>query len=80
MTPSVDMVNHPPHYTNGPIHSTCGDPIECIDVAENLGFNMGNAMKYIWRAGLKGTQTQDVRKAVWYLTRELENLEGREHA
>lgn len=75
-----DMVNHPPHYAaNGPLHSTCGDPIECIDVAETLGFNKGNAVKYIWRASSKGTEAQDLQKAIWYLTRELENVEGRAH-
>lgn len=69
-----DLVNHPAHYTSGPKHSVCGEPIECIDVTETLGFNLGNAIKYVWRAEHKGHQIEDYRKAIWYLQRELDRL------
>jgi hypothetical protein len=69
-----DPVNHPAHYTSGPKHSACGDPIECIDIVESLPFNLGNAIKYLWRAGKKGDALEDYRKAIWYLHRELDRL------
>lgn len=76
----VDMVNHPPHYADGgPTHTECGQPIECIDVVETMNFNTGNAVKYIWRAGKKGGPEQhveDLRKAAWYLNREIERIEA----
>lgn len=59
-----DSVNHPDHYTAHP------SGIECIQVAEHMGFCLGNAVKYIWRADLKGG-VEDLRKAVWYLEREI---------
>ena len=68
----ADLVNHPPHYTSGPTHSVCGELIECIDVTETLGFNLGNAIKYLWRADLKGNPTQDLSKARWYIDREIQ--------
>ena len=67
-----DMVNHPPHYNSHPVG------IECIDVVEHLPFNVGNAIKYLWRAPhkSKGTSTsteiQDLNKAIWYIQREIE--------
>jgi hypothetical protein len=60
-----DSVNHPKHYTNHP------SGIECIQITEHMGFNLGNAIKYIWRADLKGKPTEDLYKAVWYLQREI---------
>lgn len=74
----ADLVNHPPHYNDGPAHTTCGDPIECIDVVETMPFNRGNAIKYLWRAGKKGDEAQeveDLRKAAWYATREADRLQ-----
>lgn len=68
-----DIVNHPAHYTSGPAHSPCGKPIECIDVVEQLGFNLGNVVKYVWRSGLKGSYLDDLKKARWYLDREIAN-------
>lgn len=51
--------------------------IECIQVTEHMNFCLGNAIKYIWRAGLKSADAaEDLRKARWYLNRELERLEG----
>ena len=66
----VELVDHPQHYNEHP------KGIECIDVVEDMNFNIGNAMKYLWRAGLKpgeGTD-QDLQKALWYIERERERL------
>lgn len=61
----ADLVNHPPHYKNHP------SGIECITVTEHMNFNLGNAMKYIWRCDEKNTPIQDLEKAEWYLKREI---------
>jgi hypothetical protein len=63
-----EKVNHPKHYNEHPAG------IECIEVIEHFNFNIGNAMKYLWRAGLKGNQEEDLRKAAWYVNREIEKL------
>lgn len=63
---SNDPVNHPKHYTSHP------SGIECIDVVEYMSFNLGNAVKYIWRADLKGNAIEDLQKAIWYINREIE--------
>lgn len=55
------MVNHPPHYRALP-----GVTFECIDIARELTFTVGNAVKYLWRAEAKNGR-QDVEKAQWYL-------------
>lgn len=60
-----DTVNHPKHYTSHP------SGIECIQITEHMGFNLGNATKYIWRADLKHDAIEDLRKAKWYIEREL---------
>lgn len=73
-----DPVNHPAHYTNSDaVCSECGTQIECIDVTQHMTFCLGNAVKYIWRAGLKDEDTtiQDLAKAVWYIQREIQRLE-----
>lgn len=63
--PASDNVNHPPHYTSHP------SGIECIQVTEHMPFNLGNAVKYIWRhEGKNGAE--DLRKAIWYLEREIQ--------
>ena len=67
-----DPVNHPKHYTNHPARCECGKPIECIQITEHMGFCAGNAVKYLWRADLKNDAIEDLRKAVWYITREIE--------
>lgn len=69
--PRVDPVNHPPHYTHGGIETI--DAIEAWD----LGFCLGNAVKYISRAGHKGDALEDLKKARWYLDREIARREGR---
>lgn len=69
-----DPVDHPQHYTAlGAACSACGHPIECIDVVERFGFLRGNAMKYLWRAGLKGDVVEDLKKARFYVQREIDN-------
>ena len=60
-----DKVNHPRHYTQHP------SGVECIQVTEHMGFCLGNAMKYIWRADLKHNAIEDLKKAVWYIEREI---------
>jgi hypothetical protein len=62
----TDLVNNPPHYKSHP------SGIECIQVTEHMGFCLGNAVKYIWRADEKGTAIQDLEKARWYINREIE--------
>lgn len=63
-----DPVNHPEHYTSHP------SGVECIQVTEHMNFCLGNAVKYIWRAGSKGDTIQDLEKARWYLDREIARL------
>jgi hypothetical protein len=60
-----DSINNPKHYTAHP------SGIECIQVTEHMGFCLGNAMKYIWRADLKHDTIEDLEKAIWYLRREI---------
>jgi hypothetical protein len=68
-TEMTDPVNNPVHYTDHP------SGIECIQITEHMNFNLGNAIKYIWRAGLKGKHLEDLKKAVWYINREITRLE-----
>ena len=64
-----DMVNHPVHYTSHP------SGVETIEITEHMGFCLGNAIKYIMRSELKGKLTEDLKKAVWYINREISRLE-----
>lgn len=64
-TPPSDPVNHPAHYKAGGIET-----IDFIE-AKKLGYNLGNVVKYITRADLKGNRKQDLEKAKWYLEREI---------
>ena len=61
-----DNVNNPRHYTSHP------SGVDCIQITEHMGFCLGNAMKYIWRADLKGDAIEDLEKAVWYIRREID--------
>lgn len=70
-----DPVNHPSHYTSHPARCKCGEPIECIQITEHMGFNLGNATKYVWRCDLKKDAIEDLKKARWYLDREIEKRE-----
>ncbi len=66
-----DLVNRPHHYTSHP------SGVECITITEHLNFCLGNAVKYIWRCGVKESADpiEDLKKAVWYLNREISRLE-----
>lgn len=70
-----DSVNHPEHYNSHP------SGVECITIVEYMSFNLGNAIKYLWRAGLKGgvPKVEDLRKAVWYIEREIGRLESKKN-
>src|SRR5678815_214842 len=59
-----DPVNHPKHYTSHP------SGVECIQITEHMGFCLGNVLKYVWRADLKGG-VEDLLKAQFYLAREI---------
>jgi hypothetical protein len=61
----TDPVNHPAHYTGHP------SGIEVIQITEHMNFCLGNAVKYILRCDAKGKPVEDLRKAVWYLEREI---------
>lgn len=65
-----DMVNHPPHYLSHP------SGVECVIVAEWFSFCLGNAIKYIWRCHEKGDPVENLKKARWYLDREISRLEA----
>lgn len=67
-----DSVNQPRHYRNHP------SGVECIQITEHMGFCLGNAVKYIWRAGLKdgADELEDLRKAMWYVQREITRREA----
>lgn len=73
----TDNVNHPAHYNSHP------SGIECIDVVRHYCFSIGNAIKYLWRAGLKKEQgideidkeIEDLKKAIWYINDRIHQLE-----
>lgn len=65
----VDMVNHPPHYKQHP------SGVECIDITEHFNFNIGNAIKYLWRSEHKNG-LEDLKKAEWYIKREIQKREN----
>lgn len=67
--PAHDPVNHPHHYTQHP------SGVECIQITEHMGFNLGNVVKYIWRADDKGAPLEDLKKARFYLEREIQRRE-----
>jgi hypothetical protein len=72
----TDMVNHPPHYTSDP------SGVECIEIVRHRNFNVGNAIKYLWRAGLKKDSEQthsdkmieDLEKSIFYIRDEISRL------
>lgn len=75
-----ENVNHPKHYTSDP------SGVECIEITKYRDFCIGNAIKYLWRAGLKQEdgmtdkqkQIEDLEKAIWYINAEIEMLKGKE--
>lgn len=72
---SSDPVNHPSHYTSHP------SGVEAISITRHHNFNVGNAIKYLWRAGLKdgNATTQDLRKAIFYINDEINRIEGNQN-
>lgn len=60
----------PQHYRTHP------SGVECVEITEHMNFNLGNAVMYLWRAGLKGDAVYDLRKARWYVDREIARLGG----
>ena len=66
--PDSDPVNHPSHYTSHP------SGVECITVTRHMNFNLGNVLKYIWRADHKDAPLQDLEKALFYLKDEIKRL------
>ena len=68
-----DFVNHPKHYCDHP------SGIECIEITRHHDFAIGNAIKYLWRAGLKDSdnEIQDLKKAVWYIQDKIAQLENK---
>lgn len=68
-----DPINHPAHYMQHP------SGVECITITEHMSFCLGNAIKYIWRADLKGSATEDLEKARWYIDREIAKRRGYSH-
>lgn len=78
MEKKVDNVNHPQHYTSHP------SGIECIEITRHYCFSIGNAIKYLWRAGLKKDasltdnqkEIEDLNKAIWYIKDRIKELGG----
>lgn len=74
----IDNVNHPQHYTSDP------SGIECIQITRHRDFNIGNAIKYLWRAGLKQESSKDIvdktiedlEKAIWYINDEINKIKN----
>lgn len=77
-SPKENPVNHPKHYTSHP------SGIECIDITRHYCFSIGNAIKYLWRAGLKKElgledkqkEIEDLNKAIWYIKDRIKQLEN----
>jgi hypothetical protein len=69
-----DNVNHPIHYNCHP------SGIECIEITRHCNFNIGSAIKYLWRQGLKegNSSVQDLRKAIWYIQDEINKISKEE--
>lgn len=69
---TVDQVNHPAHYTSDP------SGVECLQITRHRNFNIGNAIKYLWRAGMKNEDKhiEDLEKAIFYIQDEIKRLKG----
>lgn len=72
---TVDQVSHPAHYTTDP------SGVECLEITRHRNFNIGNAIKYLWRAGLKNEDkhVEDLKKAIFYIQDEIYRIEGLNH-
>lgn len=79
LTDEPDNVNHPEHYTSHP------SGIECIEITRHYPFSVGNAIKYLWRAGLKKDasltnnqkEIEDLKKAIFYINDRIAQIEGK---
>ena len=69
---SEDVVNKPKHYLSHP------SGVEAIQITEHENFCIGNCFKYLMRRKHKGRELEDLKKASWYLLREIERLEGKQ--
>ena len=74
-----NSVDHPKHYASDP------SGVECIEITEHRNFCVGNAIKYLWRAGRKGDENstkhvEDLMKAIWYCNREIQRIENERHS
>ncbi len=67
--PTFDPVQKPKHYNSHP------SGIQCIEITRHMNFNLGNAIKYLWRTDHKNG-VQDLEKAVWYIQDEIARLKG----
>lgn len=67
----MDNVNKPAHYTGHP------SGVECIQITEHMGFNLGNALKYLWRCDLKHDAIEALEKARWYIEREIQKRKAK---
>lgn len=67
-----DPVNAPSHYRQHP------SGVECITITRHMNFNLGNAIKYLWRSDYKGAKVEDLKKAVFYIQDEIKRLEKSE--
>lgn len=65
-----DNVTLPKHYNVHP------SGVECIEITQHMNFCLGNALKYIWRCADKGNTIEDLKKARWYIEREINRLEN----
>ena len=66
----MSNVQHPKHYNEHP------SGVECIDIIRHMNFNLGNVIKYVWRADLKNDAIEDLQKAMFYLKDEIKRRES----
>lgn len=74
---TTDNINRPPHYTSSKATcDNCGDQLEQIEITRHMSFNIGNAVKYLWRFELKNG-LEDLKKAKWYINDAIKQLENK---
>lgn len=72
-TDKENGIDHPGHYNRNP------SGVECIDIIEHMSLNIGSAMGYLWRHEHKGEPIKDLRKAIWYIKREIKRIKREHH-
>ena len=75
---NINMIANPPHYNSLNAYCECGKQIECITITREMGFSIGNIIKYLWRLEYKGNKLEDAKKAQWYLNDYIKQLECRD--